>query len=217
MRFKLFSIVWIIIVITIHMPLANSNALLEQSSTTKPIETNVAQSNLSVTELIKVLQSGGYVLYMRHGMTDHEQKDNTRDFTDCTQQRNLSNSGREQIKKIGEIIQALKIPIGKVLSSPYCRAKDTAKIAFNTFTIEPKLQFSISKNKKESQLLGEQLKQMMHQARTEKQNAVFVGHTSNLRDGLGVWPKPEGVIVIFQNQQGKLHFRGMIKPNDWPN
>ena len=103
------------------------------------------------------------------------------------------------------------------MSSPYCRAKETANIVFGKFTIEPKLQFSISKNRQESQSLGEQLKQMMHQASTEKYNAVFVGHTSNLRDGLGVWPKPEGVIAVFQKQQDKLYLRGLIKPNDWPN
>lgn len=217
MRFNLSSVILSITIIFAHLPLANSTTQTVQLNSPQPVNTKVAPISLSIAELIKGLQSGGYILYMRHGMTNHEQKDNTQDFTDCTQQRNLSNSGREQIKNMGEIIRALKIPIGEVLSSPYCRAKDTANIAFGKFIIEPKLQFSISKNMQESQLLGEQLKAMMHQASTEKVNAVFVGHTSNLRDGLGIWPKPEGVIVIFQKQQGKLHFRGMIKPNDWPN
>ena len=217
MRFYLSSVILIITVLLVHLPLANATSQSGQSNHQQPANSQVSPINSSISALIKDLQSGGYILYMRHGMTNHEQKDNTLDFTDCTKQRNLSRSGREQLKKIAQTIQTLKIPIGEVLSSPYCRAKETANIVFGKFTIEPKLQFSISKNRQESQSLGEQLKQMMHQASTEKYNAVFVCHTSNLRDGLGVWPKPEGVIAVFQKQQDKLYLRGLIKPNDWPN
>ncbi|NQZ89641.1 MAG: histidine phosphatase family protein [Colwellia sp.] len=217
MKFNLSSVILNITVIIAFVSFANSATQAEQLNSSNSAKTKVAQINLPTSELINVLKSGGYILYMRHGMTNHEQKDNTQDFTDCTKQRNLSRSGREQLKKIAQTIQTLKIPIGEVLSSPYCRAKETANIVFGKFTIEPKLQFSISKNRQESQSLGEQLKQMMHQASTEKYNAVFVGHTSNLRDGLGVWPKPEGVIAVFQKQQDKLYLRGLIKPNDWPN
>ena len=49
-----------------------------------------------------------------------------------------------------------------------------------------------------------------------KANTVFVGHTANLRDGLGVWPKPEGVFVIFKKVDGNIIFLGMITPGQWP-
>ena len=217
MRFNLSSLILSIAVIIAHASLTNSTTEAGQLNSAQQAKITETQFNLSTIELINGLQTGGYIIYMRHGMTNHEQKDNTQDFNDCTQQRNLSNSGREQLEIIAKAIRVLKIPIGDVLSSPYCRAKQTADITFGKFTVEPKLQFSISKNQEESQRLGEQLKQMMHQASTEKYNAVFVGHTSNLRDGLGIWPKPEGVIVVFQKQQGKLLFLGMIKPSEWPN
>ena len=174
MKFNLSSVILNITVIIAFVSFANSATQAEQLNSSNSAKTKVAQINLPTSELINVLKSGGYILYMRHGMTNHEQKDNTQDFTDCTKQRNLSRSGREQLKKIAQTIQTLKIPIGEVLSSPYCRAKESAKIVFGKFTIEPKLQFSISENTQESQSLGEQLKQMMHQASTEKYNAVFV-------------------------------------------
>ena len=217
MRFNLSSLILSIAVIITHASVTNSTTQAEQLSSAQQAKTTETKFNLSTGELINGLQTGGYIIYMRHGMTNHEQKDNTQDFTDCTRQRNLSNSGREQLEIIANAIRELKIPIGDVLSSPYCRAKHTADITFGKFTVESKLQFSISKNLEESQRLSEQLKQMMYQASTENSNAVFVGHTSNLRDGLGIWPKPEGVIVIFKKQQGKLLFLGMIKPNEWPN
>jgi len=47
-------------------------------------------------------------------------------------------------------------------------------------------------------------------------NVAFVGHTSNLRDGLGIWPKPEGAMVIFHKRENKIIYKGMIKPDEWP-
>ena len=171
---------------------------------------------LSAPELIKALQSGGHIIYMRHGETDISQKDMSRDsFDDCSSQRNLSEKGRADVKKIGDSILGLKIPIGRVTSSPYCRTKDTAKLAFGEFDVELNLQFSISKNKAEAKKLGEQLFSMMLDTEITDKNEVFVGHTANLKDGLGIWPKPEGVMAIFKKQDGKIIFKGMVKPDEW--
>ncbi|PWQ93709.1 histidine phosphatase family protein [Leucothrix arctica] len=180
------------------------------------VVSSVPSEVLSAPELIKALQSGGHIIYMRHGETDISQKDKSRDsFDDCSNQRNLSDKGRAEVKKIGDSIQELKIPIGHVTSSPYCRTKDTAKIAFGEFEIEPNLQFSISKNKAEAKKLGEDLVSMMLDTKNMVKNVVFVGHTANLKDGLGIWPKPEGVMAVFKKQDGKIVFKGMVKPDEW--
>lgn len=172
---------------------------------------------LPTPELIKALQSGGHIIYMRHGPTDHSQNDKKRgNLEDCSSQRNLSVQGREVVKRIGANISALEIPLGDVRSSPYCRCTDTARLAFGQFHIEPDLQFSISKDKKESAQLGERLYTMMMNSESGTNNVVFVGHTSNLKDGLGVWPKPEGVVVVFQKRGDQIIYKGMIAPDAWP-
>ena len=172
---------------------------------------------LSAPELIKALQSGGHIIYMRHSATDHTQKDMDRhNLDDCSQQRNLSSTGRNQAKKIGLAIRKLGIPVGEILSSPYCRCKDTAQLVFGRFKIDPQLGFSISKNKDESKQLGKHLYSAMLNSTTGQKNTVFVGHTSNLKDGLGTWPKPEGVFVVFQKHGSRLVYKGMIKPDEWP-
>ncbi|MBV1921379.1 MAG: histidine phosphatase family protein [Pseudomonadales bacterium] len=110
---------------------------------------------LSPPELITALQSGGHIIYMRHSQTDHKQKDQgATSLEHCDKQRNLSVAGRELAQGIGDTIKRLNIPIANVLSSPYCRCKDTAKLAFGDFRIEPNLQFSFSKNDSESKELG---------------------------------------------------------------
>jgi len=176
-----------------------------------------AQSPLPPAQLINDIKAGGYVLYVRHATTNHSQKDsNRKDFSDCASQRNLSAQGRQDAVRIGLVIKQLGIPIAKVITSPYCRAKDTAMLMFKHAEVDNNLQFSISKNAAESKKLGAYLKQVMTAAKPASTNHVFVGHTSNLRDGLGVWPKPEGVMVVFKPTQEGLKFKGMIKPADWP-
>ena len=53
---------------------------------------------------------------------------------DCSSQRNLNQEGISQSKRIGLFFTQNKIQIDKVLSSEWCRCKDTAKYAFNKFT-----------------------------------------------------------------------------------
>jgi len=171
---------------------------------------------ISTEDLISALQSGGHIVYMRHGPTDHTQKDINQDnLANCKGQRNLSTQGREVVSAIGMKIKADEIPIGLVLSSPYCRARETAELTFGRFKIEDKLRFSIHKNEVESQELGQQLYQMMKNTTPSDNNDVFVGHTSNLRDGLGIWPKPEGAIAVFKKQEKQIVFKGLIPPEQW--
>ena len=178
---------------------------------------SVATEVLAAPELIKALQSGGHIIYMRHSTTDLSQKDQDRqNLDDCSKQRNLSAAGRIQAREIGIAIKAYKIPVAKVVSSPYCRCKDTAQLVFGRFNLDPNLGFSISKDKEESQRLGKYLYAEMLKSVTQNKNAVFVGHTSNLRDGLGIWPKPEGVLAVFKKRDNKLVFKGIIKPDEWP-
>ena len=175
-------------------------------------------NNSAPAILIQEIQRGGHILYVRHGVTDHSQKDEfPPQLDDCSTQRNLSDVGREKLKKISAMIQQLEIPIGNVFSSPYCGCKETAQLVFGKYTIEPDLQFSISKNKEESIHLGEKLRAMMMAMKPGSKNDVFVGHTSNLKDGLGVWPKPEAVIVVFQKTKDKIMLKGMIEPDAWEN
>lgn len=167
-------------------------------------------------ELVSLLQKGGYILYVRHGITDHSEKDELNpNFESCSNQRNLSKAGVEQTQFIGRKLKALNINVAKAWSSPYCRCQDTAKHIFNHYDVNLDLQFSMSKNAAEARELGIKLKEMMLALPDNGQNYAFIGHTSNLKDGLGVWPKPEGAFAIFKKQGGQIHFVGMIHPNSW--
>ena len=173
---------------------------------------------LTSAQLVEALQSGGHIIYMRHSITDHEQRDSNRNnINDCSSQRNLSTEGIKLAKLIGDKFQSLAIPVGTVMSSPYCRCKDTAELVFGHVEINDDLRFSMSKDQHEMEMLAKKLHQMMLSSDNTKANTVFVGHSSNLRDGLGIWPKPEGVVVIFEKVDNVIKFKGMIKPDEWTN
>lgn len=49
---------------------------------------------------------------------------------DCTTQRNLDSDGRAQARRIGDRLRAERVRIGVVLASEWCRALETAQLAF---------------------------------------------------------------------------------------
>lgn len=87
----------------------------------------------SKQELIHSLQEGGKVVFIRHAYAPGNGDPKNFTLKSCSNQRNLNNIGIEQAIKIGLFFKRNKIKIDKVLSSEWCRCKDTAKFAFKNF------------------------------------------------------------------------------------
>jgi hypothetical protein len=82
---------------------------------------DVPAQELTGPDLVRALQQGGYVLYLRHATTSRDQPDADRiDLDRCETQRNLSDEGRRLARTIGETFTTLRIPVGRVLTSPFC-------------------------------------------------------------------------------------------------
>ena len=81
--------------------------------------------------LVAALRAGGLTLYFRHTATDFSQNDRAMTTHDeCATQRNLSDTGREQARRIGAAIRALELPVGEVIASPFCRTLETGRLMF---------------------------------------------------------------------------------------
>lgn len=81
--------------------------------------------------LVDALRRGGFVIYFRHAATDFSQTDREPvDYADCSRQRNLNARGRSDARAIGAAIRRLRVPIDVVLSSRFCRTRQTAQLAF---------------------------------------------------------------------------------------
>jgi len=98
-------------------------------------------------EIINNLQKGGNLIFIRHAYAPGNGDPENFDINNCETQRNLSQSGRLQSKKIGNFFKENEIPIKLVISSEWCRCKETALIAFKNYETENFLNsFSVVQN-----------------------------------------------------------------------
>ncbi len=88
----------------------------------------------SQEELINLIKDGDKLIFIRHAYAPGSGDPINFDLNDCSTQRNLNKEGINQSKKIGQFFSKNKIQIDRVLSSEWCRCKDTAKFAFNKYT-----------------------------------------------------------------------------------
>ena len=94
---------------------------------------NINNIAFSDDKILKSLKEGKKLVFIRHAIAPGNGDPNNFDINDCSTQRNLDENGIEESKKIGLFFKNNKIKIDKVLSSQWCRCKDTAKYAFKNF------------------------------------------------------------------------------------
>jgi phosphohistidine phosphatase SixA len=85
------------------------------------------------------LREGGHVALMRHALAPGGAGDPPGfRLEDCATQRNLNAAGRADAAAVGAMLWGEEIVIGRVLSSPWCRCVDTARLMeLGAVEIEP--------------------------------------------------------------------------------
>ena len=81
--------------------------------------------------IVEILKKENNIIFIRHAIAPGNGDPPNFDILDCSTQRNLSKNGELQALKIGKFFKENDIKFTKVLSSEWCRCKDTAKIAFS--------------------------------------------------------------------------------------
>jgi phosphohistidine phosphatase SixA len=168
-------------------------------------------------EMLKMLQKGGYVIYFRHAKTEMSQADQDHaDLSDCATQRNLNDEGRATARLIGEAFRARNIQVDRVLSSPYCRTRQTAELAFGDYEVADGLRYLSGATPEQKPAIEEATRALLGQTPAAGKNRVLISHTSNLKEAAGIWPRESGVAVIFKpTGDGGAEPVGKIEPEDW--
>ena len=83
--------------------------------------------------IVEILKKEDNIIFIRHAIAPGNGDPPNFDISNCSTQRNLSKDGELQALKIGEFFKKNDIKFTKVLSSEWCRCKDTAKIAFGNY------------------------------------------------------------------------------------
>ncbi len=147
-----------------------------------------------IARWVENLKEGGYILYFRHAhrekWTDVEAFDfyefatGIEDATRTSFKKAvcLSEQGIEEAKIIGEIFRLAKIPVGFVVSSPSCRAKQTAVYAFGKHdAVDKVIRFAALLGEKPLKGTPEQLLALLKTVKIEPgTNTIISGHSVNL-------------------------------------
>lgn len=175
---------------------------------------------LADRDTLAALRSGGYVLYMRHGPTDNTRPDRVPavDLDDCATQRPLTEEGRELAASVGRSIRQAAIPIEAVVSSPLCRAKESAEAAFGPdFSVVDGLMYTANLTSEQKKPVLATTREWLSRPVTPGQNRVIVAHAPNMADLIGFFVKPECTVVVIRPYgEGRFEYVASIHPDMWP-
>jgi phosphohistidine phosphatase SixA len=157
-----------------------------------------------------LLRGGGQVVMVRHALTTPGVGDPPgMKLDDCSTQRNLSDEGRAHARQLGEAFRQRGIPVGQVLASPWCRAIETARLAFDKVpAISPPLGNVFGRPERTAgQLAG--LKPLAGQ-KPLGGNTVMVSHGSTILALTGVSPDTAEMVVLTPQGGGRFTVAGRM-------
>ena len=217
---------------TKEKPVASNSEVeaYEQNDTTLSGEQNGKDfvNKLDDDALASALRDGGHVIYIRHAKTNKDWGDQVSpdlNLADCSTQRRLSDEGKADAKQIGEGIKAAGIPVGDVISSDYCRAYNTADLAFGTYTKNSNLNFlpCVECTPKDYEEYAARVSPLLSAKPEAGKNTFLVGHddpfqgvTMPVIPENGIYPAPMGVAYVAKHLgDGKFDLVAKILPNQW--
>ena len=141
-----------------------------------------------------LLRNGGHVVLLRHANITGSTEPANFDIDKCATQRNLSERGRQQARKIGALFAARAAPVERVLSSRYCRCLDTARMGFER---EPEPFAPLDPPPADQAGKAAQMAAIIGQVRdfSGSGNLVMVTHLEDIQELTGISPR-EGEAVI---------------------
>lgn len=128
------------------------------------------------------LRAGDLVILMRHTATEPGLGDPPGfRLEDCSTQRNLSEAGREHARRIGERFRAERVPVARVYTSPWCRCRETALLAFGHAEDWEPLSSFFDFPHREAELSDRVRKRIaLHARKRPGGNVVMVTHNVNI-------------------------------------
>jgi broad specificity phosphatase PhoE len=170
--------------------------------------------------LAAALRNGGYVILVRHGATFPDQADTDPFHLDnIAAQRNLNDNGKALAKAFGESLRAVGIPIGRVYTSQFNRAYETAVLAgFKNIEKTADLtEGGLVVSPNENNRRADALRKMLAAAPAAGTNTLLVTHKPNIVDALGKdwFDVKEGEASIFRAENGRYVLFARVQMADW--
>jgi len=171
--------------------------------------------------LVQALRAGGYIIVVRHGATFPDQADtDPLNFDNIAAQRNLNDKGKALAKAFGNAIRQAGVPLGKVFTSKYNRAYETAVIA-GFKDIEKTADVTegglvVSPNENNRRV--DAFRKLLATAPALGTNTIVITHKPNIVDALGKdwFDVKEGEASVFRPENGGYKLIARVQMEDWP-
>jgi phosphohistidine phosphatase SixA len=158
--------------------------------------------------LWSLLKNGGQVVLMRHTVTTPGAGDPPgMRIDDCNTQRNLIEEGRQHARQIGDAFRARGVTVDRVLSSPWCRCIETARLAFGKAEVWQPLANLFGRSENEATQISE-LRAFVSQRR--EGNVVLVSHGSTIAALTGVSLGTGEMVIVSPQGVGKFAVTGRL-------
>lgn len=157
-----------------------------------------------------LLRGGGQVVLIRHALTTPGVGDpEGMKIDNCSTQRNLSDEGRAHARQLGDAFRQRGIVVGRLLSSPWCRSLETAKLAFGkTPDVTPALGNLFGRSGETARQLAE-LRPLAGQ-KPANGNTVMVSHGSTIVALTGISPGTGEMVVLTPQGGGRFRVAGRM-------
>jgi phosphohistidine phosphatase SixA len=156
-----------------------------------------------------LLKGGGQVVLIRHAVTTPGVGDPPgMRLEECSSQRNLTDAGRTHARRVGEAFRSRKIQVDRIMSSPWCRCLETARLAFGP----PEVWTALSNLFDRQQHRTEQVEQMQAfiGGLRRSGNVVLVSHGSTISALTGINPEPAEMVVATPQGGTKFTVAGRL-------
>lgn len=184
-----------------------------QSSQPSPIAATPDQpaSPQSEAEIWTTLrQSTGAVVLLRHAIAPGTGDPATFQLDDCSTQRNLSEAGREQARRIGATFRQQNIPIAGVRSSQWCRCLETARL-LDLGRVEPLPALnSFFSDRSTAAQQTQQVQEAIVGHRNTSGVLILVTHQVNITALTDIVPQQGEAIVLKTNAQNQVEMVGQL-------
>ena len=172
-------------------------------------------------DIAQALRAGGLVIVVRHGATFPDRADtDPLDFDNIGAQRNLNDKGKALAKAFGEALRQAEVPIGKVYTSKYNRAYETAVLAgFKDIEKTPDLtEGGLIVSPNENSRRAEAFRKMLATAPNLHTNTILITHQPNIVAALGKdwFDVKEGEASIFRPVDGSYKLVARVQMDEWP-
>ena len=165
----------------------------------------LAATQLSHAGLKEDLETGSYVLMMRHADAPGYSDPDGYNLSDCSTQRNLGEAGKTQARMIGQWLSSQGITSAQVYSSPWCRCKDTGTLLNKgAVTVEPSLgSFFENRGNRQEQTRLTQIKIAQLLKNSPRKPVIMVTHQVNIQAFAGQSVSSGSMVLVKVNQSGQ--------------